>query len=191
MMNASTLFVLLSAVAATLASCIDKDTYYSIDNAVEKIAAGITDEDELVHFFGGVVRMAAHDFMDYDRHSDEPMGSDGCIEWNHIDNKGMWGSIWCDDGSCELTNVYEERFSHISKADYWIACANAVVRQRSVDQSLDLIDTFLWGRKDADSCKNQGDRIPTGTGCREVEDILLNSMGLTWRDAGESIIVIE
>jgi hypothetical protein len=87
------------------------------------------------------------------------------------------------DGSCELTNVYNRKYSHVSKADFWIASANAVIRQLSVDQSLNLEHTFLWGRKDADSCKNQGDRIPTGTGCREIEDTLLDAMDLSWRDA--------
>ena len=130
-----------------------------------------------------IIQLAAHDFMDYDRHSDPPMGSDGCIQWDHEENVGLWGSIWCDDGSCELTNIYEKKYSHISKADFFIASANAVIRQLSVDKSLNLVDTFLWGRKDADSCENQGDRIPTGTGCREIQDTLLDAMDLTWRDA--------
>lgn len=55
----------VSSIAASRASCVDKDTYYGIDRAVEKIAAeiseridaGTTDEDELVHFYGGIVRM--------------------------------------------------------------------------------------------------------------------------------------
>jgi hypothetical protein len=183
-MTAKSLIALLlsTCMASTHASgCIDKSTYYSIDNDVETIASGITDEDELIHFFGGIVRLVAHDFMDYDRHSDDPQGSNGCIDWDHADNKGLWGTIWCDE--CELTKVYEEKYSHLSKADFWIVSANAVIRQLSVDQELDLIDTFLWGRKDADECKGQGDRIPTGTGCREIEDTLLDAMGLEWRDA--------
>jgi hypothetical protein len=121
--------------------------------------------------------------MDYDRNSDNRMGTDGCMEWSHEVNLGLWGTIWCDDGSCKLTNLYDEKYSHISKADFWIAAANAVIRNLSVDKSLDLVDTFLWGRKDADSCEGQGDRIPTGSGCREVQDVLLDAMDLEWRDA--------
>ena len=178
---------LLSSLALTISTsaaqhCVDKSTYYAIDRHVERIASEITDEDELVHFFGGIVRQAAHDFMDYDRHSDFPYGSDGCIEWDHEANKGLWGSIWCD--SCPLTKVYYRKFQHIvSKADFWIIAANAVIRQLSVDQSLDLFDTFLWGRKDADSCVGSGDRIPIGKGCTEIEDTFLDAMGLTWKDA--------
>jgi hypothetical protein len=52
--------VVLTSIAAVSASCVDKGTYYGIDRTIEKIAAGITDEDELVHFYGGIVRLAAH-----------------------------------------------------------------------------------------------------------------------------------
>lgn len=181
-MKTSIALLVLSAASAVSASqCVDKSTYYAIDKDVETIAAGITDEDELVHFFGGTVRLVAHDFMDFDR-NDNSQGTDGCIDWDHEVNKGLWGTIWCDQG-CKLSDIYYEKYTHISKADFWIAAANAVIRQLSVDQELDLIDTFLWGRKDADSCEGQGDRIPTGTGCREVQDTLLDAMGLEWRDA--------
>ena len=58
------------------------------------------------------------------------------------------------------------------------------MRQLSKDQSFDLANTFLWGRKDASVCKGSGDRITTGTGtCRDVEDTMLDAMGLEWRDA--------
>ena len=83
------LFALTSIAAATV-SCVDKDTYYGIDHAVETIAAGITDEDKLVHFFGGIVRLATHNFMDFSRHEGIKMGSDGCIKWDHQDNKGLY-----------------------------------------------------------------------------------------------------
>ena len=64
-MKTITRLLVVSSIAASMASCVDKDTYYSIDRAVEKIAAeitervdaGTTDEDELVHFYGGIVRM--------------------------------------------------------------------------------------------------------------------------------------
>ncbi|KAL7518087.1 hypothetical protein ACHAWX_002943 [Stephanocyclus meneghinianus] len=174
--------IALSLITPSVASeCFDKSTYDSIDNDIEVIASGIDNEDDLIHFYGGLVRMVAHDFMDYDRNSGTPMGSDGCIDWDHEANRGLWGSLWCDD--CELTKLYNDKYGHLSKADFWIAAANAVIRNLSVDKSLDLVDTFLWGRQDAESCEGQGDRIPTGSGCREVRDVFLDSMGLTWRDA--------
>ncbi|KAL3784493.1 hypothetical protein HJC23_013636 [Cyclotella cryptica] len=175
--------VVLSSVALLSKichACIDKATYYAIDSDIEKIASSITSQNELVHFYGGIVRLAAHDFMDHDRNSGTPYGSDGCIEWNHEVNKGLQ-TIWCN--SCPLTKLYKKTYSYISKADFWVISANAVIRQLSKNQSFDLANTFLWGRKDAASCQGAGDRIPTGTGCREVEDTLLDAMGLQWRDA--------
>lgn len=162
-------------------ACIDKSTYNDIDHEIEQIASSINNDEELVHFYGGIVRLAAHDFMDYDRNSDTPYGSDGCIDWDHEVNAGLQ-SIWCS--SCPLTKLYNKKYTYISWADFWIISANTVMRILSKDQSFDLANTFLWGRKDASICKGSGNRIPTGTGtCRDVEDTMLDAMGLEWRDA--------
>ena len=187
MMKFSIIITHLLSLIAAASSCFDRSTYQRIDRDIQRIASRITNEDDLIHFFGGIVRMVAHDFMDYDRNRpSDAMGSDGCMDWTHEVNRGLWGSIWCDDGRCELTNVYNQKYSHLSKADFWIASANAVIRQLSVDNELDLMNTFVWGREDAESCVGQGDRIPTGSGCREVQDILLDAMDLEWRDAGKT-----
>jgi hypothetical protein len=37
-------------------ACIDKSIYYEIDNEIEKIASSINAEEQLVHFYGGIVR---------------------------------------------------------------------------------------------------------------------------------------
>ena len=50
--------LLIPFIAVTAASsCVDKSTYYGIDRDIEIAASKITDEDELVHFFGGIVRL--------------------------------------------------------------------------------------------------------------------------------------
>ena len=163
------------------AACIDTTTYYEIDSQIEKIASSIESVEDRVHFYGGIVRLAAHDFMDYDRNSDIPFGSDGCIDWDHEVNTGL-ESIWCV--SCPLTKLYHKKYSYISKADFWVMSGNAVLRQLSKDQSFDLANTFLWGRNDTDSCDGSGERVPTGTGtCMDIEDTMLDAMGLEWRDA--------
>ena len=122
------------------AACIDTTTYYEIDSQIEKIAFSIESVEDRVHFYGGIVRLAAHDFMDYDRNSDIPFGSDGCIDWDHEVNTGL-ESIWCV--SCPLTKLYHKKYSYISKADFWVMSGNAVLRQLSKDQSFDLANTFL------------------------------------------------
>lgn len=37
-------------------ACIDKATYYEIDRDIEILASSINREEELVHFYGGIVR---------------------------------------------------------------------------------------------------------------------------------------
>ena len=55
-----------------------------------------------------------------------PMGSDGCIDMDHPDNSGLPQDVWCDTG-CPLTDLYNSNFSHISKADFWIAAGEQFV----------------------------------------------------------------
>jgi len=67
--------------------------------------------------------------MDFDPNSDQPMGSDGCFDHDHPDNIGL-ERVW--SSTCELTLIYELKYSHVSRADLWVAAANAVIRQTSV-----------------------------------------------------------
>ena len=119
------------------------------------------------------------DFMDFDQNHDIPMGSDGCIDMDHADNSGLPQDVWCD--GCPLTEVYNNNFAHISKADFWIAAGNAVIRQSS-DNALDLKSTYMSGRVDAESCVDQGLRLPAASGCDAVEGVFVERMGLTLTD---------
>jgi hypothetical protein len=47
----------------------------------------------------------------------------------------------------------------------------------------DMMHTFLWGRKKASSCSGSGDRLPKGKSCQDNQEVFLDRMGLTWRDA--------
>eukprot|EP00985_Skeletonema_marinoi_P010342 scaffold4863_cov149-Skeletonema_marinoi.AAC.1 len=107
-----------------------------------------------------------------------PQQRKGCI------TNSVYDEIDRDIG-CLLTNLYASKYSErqISRADFWIACANAVIRQTSVNNGLDLRDTFEWGRVDANSCSGQGNRLPSPRGCSQTEDVFLTRMGLTWTDA--------
>ena len=128
------------------------------------------------------MRLAAHDFMDYDPSSvDDPMGPDGCIDMDDPRNAGLPEDVWCDN--CTLTSLYRKKYSHLSRADFWIASANAVIRQTSIDNALDMRNAFVWGRKDVDKCAGSGERLPSPSGCDQVEGVFLERMGLTWADA--------
>ena len=163
--------------------CFNMNTYNEIDVDINTLKNNIGSGRERSHFLGGIVRLAAHDFMDYDRRDvTNPYGPDGCFDRSHPANAGLPQDIWCP--GCALTILYETKYSSfISRADFWIASANAVIRQTSVNNGLDLRTTFLWGRKDIADCPGSGDRLPTPAGCDQVEDVFIRKMGLEWRDA--------
>lgn len=118
--------------------------------------------------------------MDFDRTSDNSFGSDGCFESDMIPNAGL-PSIWCE--GCLLTLLYEDKYRHLSRADFWIASANAVIRQTSINNALDLKGVFAWGRVDAESCSGSSNRLPAPTGCAQTEAAFITRMGLEWIDA--------
>jgi hypothetical protein len=167
---------------SNLPRCFSKSTYDSIDSDIAKLKKFIQNDETRSHFLGGIVRLAAHDFMDYDRRDrSNPMGADGCFDELHPTNKGLPESVWCK--TCLLRRLYEERYSFLSRADFWIASANAVIRQTSENNALDLKDTFRWGRKDRSSCRGSATRLPDSKNCNDVESTFLTRMGLGWKDA--------
>ena len=96
-------------------------------------------------FLGGIVRLVAHDFMDFHiGDAANPMGSDGCIDMDHPDNSGLPQDVWCDTG-CPLTDVYNNNFSHISKADFWIAAGERydAIFCCKIHQCLDCIMWYI------------------------------------------------
>ncbi len=121
--------------------------------------------------------------MDFDRNAqgEARLGSDGCLDFAHQANAGL-PDIWCDTGDCPLTNLYNDVYaSFMSKADFWVASADAVMRVTSPNQ--DLVLPFRWGRKDRDVCPDSSARLPEPHGCSEVERTFITRMGLTWTDA--------
>lgn len=160
--------------------CITTQSYDDIDTDIASMASSFVDNESRSHFLGGIVRLAAHDFLDYNNNDPSShYGPDGCIDFSNSANAGL-EEIWCD--GCDLTQVYLSSYSHISKADFWVAAANAVIRQTS-NGGLNLKDSFVWGRIDRSSCPGSATRLPEATGCSEVEDVFLNRLGLTWTDA--------
>lgn len=169
-------------LAKTRSRCFTNTTYDEIDDDIAKLSSFIRNDVVRSHFLGGIVRLAAHDFMDFDRRDkSNPMGSDGCFDPMNPSNSGLPESVWCTD--CLLRKLYEAKYRSLSRADFWIASANAVIRQTSRNNALDMKKMFTWGRKDAASCRGSADRLPDATGCKEVETAFLTRMGLEWRDA--------
>lgn len=161
--------------------CVTSARYDEIDADVEEIARNLDDDIDKSHFKGGCLRLAAHDFMDFDKDDRKnPMGMDGCLDWTSQNNAGL-NTIWNEHSP--LFKLYQRKYSDISRADFWVIVANAIVRQTSVDSDLDLKDTFLWGRREADECEGSAERLPSTENCQQVEDTFLTRMGMEWKDA--------
>jgi hypothetical protein len=121
--------------------------------------------------------------MDFDINAEDKLGSDGCLDFTNGANAGL-PDLWCDDAaSCPFKALYDESYSSImSRADFWIAAANAVIWNSSAGNNpLDI--PFRWGRIDSNDCPNSSSRLPEPGGCNDVEDAFITRMGLTWTDA--------
>jgi len=166
---------------AVAAGCFTTSRYNDIYDDIEAIKNSIGNDIDRSHFLGGIVRLVAHDFMDFDvSNQRKPFGPDGCLQFDSGMNAGL-ASIWCD--SCPLKQLYDQKYIDLSRADFWVAAANAVIYHTSINNALDLRNTFYWGRTSLDSCPGSDSRLPTTGGCQDVEDVFLERMGLTWKDA--------
>ena len=61
--------------------CVSNGTYDDIDADVADLAAAIGVPEDRSHFLGGILRLAAHDFMDFDRSAVPAMGQLNLIEF--------------------------------------------------------------------------------------------------------------
>ena len=128
----------------------------------------------------GIVRLVAHDFMDFDRAQNVKGGSDGCIDFTASANKGL-ELVWCDNPNvCPLKSLYTSAYASMSRADFWVAAGNAAIRATSINR---FVPPFKWGRVDRDTCPESTSRLPGDIECSEVEAVFLTRMGLSWTDA--------
>jgi len=173
--------------SSTTKKCFTNQIYQSITNDIQSIHSRISSNADKAHFLGGIVRLAAHDLLDFNqRRRNNLMGSDGCIDWSHEHNGGL-DDIWCNNPSnCPFKALYDDKYKPmgISRADYWVAGANCVIDITSIGNSLgnSLRTNFKWGRVDNEDCEGSGDRLPDSSGCDETERVLIQNMGLSWKE---------
>ena len=161
-----------------------KNIILDIKEDIIALANRFNDAGDRGHFFGGIVRLAAHDFMDYDQtDTNEPGGSDGCLDFNDQINAGL-SDLWCDNAdACPFKYLYDTYYSKfMSKADFWIASAVKVIEITSPPND-PLILPLRWGRVDNDSCPSSSSRLPETKGCSEIQACFVDRMGLSWTDA--------
>jgi len=138
-----------------------------------------------------VLRMAGHDFMDYDP-SGKAGGSDACTDMSHEDNAGLAACLADGEHGQSLMTSYLIYCKDVSLADFLVIAAEAVMKasrdlvhaENSRAPHVDFASHFKWGRSTATECEGSAERLPTSTdGCPAVEEVFVSSMGLSWRQA--------
>jgi len=143
-------------------------------------------------FAGAVLRMAGHDFMDWNK-KDRKGGSDGCVDFDDPDNAGL-KPILCGKGEFEkgatLNRVYKDFCRSVSYADFIVIAAEAMMIRTRPDyesatkSSPSLEFDFQFGRKTATRCpKTEDTALPNPAhGCPAVDDVFNRRMELnSWR----------
>jgi len=161
-------------------NCLFEEQYLALLDDIAVLGNAVTSSEERGHFWGGIVRLAAHDFMDFDQNAPQETigGSDGCVDFAAADNAGL-ERVWCDDG-CPIKDLYDTSYSFMSRADFWVAAANAAIKASS-PTGLQL--PFRWGRIDRELCPESSSRLPAPSGCSQIQSTFIDRMGLTWTDA--------
>jgi len=82
-------------------------------------------------FAGCLLRLAGHDFMDYRVAADGTMtgGSDGCLNMDDPDNKGLPECIQ----NLDIASAYGETCDRVSLADFVVIAAEAVTARASTN----------------------------------------------------------
>jgi hypothetical protein len=140
------------------------------------------------HWAGCVLRMAAHDFMDFSAET-QTGGADGCIDLSDDDNRGLARCLIGGPAVVGLVEVYEDFCTKISLADFFIIAAEGVMNITragvldldSTRQPVDFRSRFRYGRTTLQECSSSLGLLPdAGRGCGAVDDTLIKNLGLNW-----------
>jgi len=140
---------------------------------------------------GCVLRMAGHDFMDYNSETDFG-GSDACLDMSHPDNAGLAACLYTgEEFGFSLNSVYQEWCSIVSLADFIVIGAEAVMDfTRNLYRNdfpaaarMNFRGRFRFGRTTATECEASYERLPHPEVCDDVTRVFVNSLGLTWTQA--------
>jgi hypothetical protein len=179
--------------------CMTKEQYDAINDdvgvALQKVKTNLEECNSgncpEADWAGCVLRMAGHDFMDYDKASNRG-GSDGCTDLNFPDNKGLEECLISGEHDAALTDIYEKYCSSISLADFLVVAAEGVMfhtRENVLFENpdakpVDFKSKFRFGRQTSEECPESATRLPDPEdSCEGVETTFVKRMGLTWRES--------
>ena len=175
--------------------CLSRDMYREITAAIGDLIDNLPQNCKgtscpVADFVGCVVRLAGHDFMDFNGTTG---GADGCLDFADPDNKGLLPCMnsssfdaSVDEASLQntsLQSVYAQFCTVVSVADFVVISAEAVMSKQSRRGHLNFEGQFAYGRTTNENCSgNPSMPNPEGS-CGEVDRVFLQNMGLSWREA--------
>lgn len=181
---------LTSKVSGSDTSLYDK-VKRSVIRAYDRLSSSCSkDSCEQGDFAGAVLRMAGHDFMDWNS-EERRGGSDGCVNFEDDDNLGLKPTL-CGEGEFKkgatLNEAYKSFCGEVSYADFLVIAAEAVMIRTRPDYmsknqtSPSLSFDFKFGRTTATSCKDAAALPNPVDGCEAVDNVFNKRMELNdWR----------
>eukprot|EP00494_Astrolonche_serrata_P030765 UN31033 len=164
-------------------------TIQDYDDLKDDICSFIRSENDMVergHLVGGIVRLAAHDFMDFDIEFDNG-GADGCILMEDFDDTEE-----VDEANVGLSDLWPKirhlQPNKLSRADFIVLAseiASLCFAPSGVTRS-HVYHKFKYGRKDIETCQYVRGRIPEANeGCfgQTGNFNFKTRMNMTWREA--------
>mmetsp|Transcript_52698 Transcript_52698/g.171355 ORF Transcript_52698/g.171355 Transcript_52698/m.171355 type:complete len:489 (+) Transcript_52698:59-1525(+) len=184
-----------SGTAALITSVFTYDQYDAIVASVKTLYNTLPTTCNATYcpqadWTGCVLRMAGHDFMDYQ--SGVGGGSDGCVDFDDGDNAGLAACLYDGTFGVSMEDAYASYCTTVSLADFLVISAEAVMnitRQNvltadSTRSALDLRSQFKYGRTTSKTCSFSNGVLPNPEkSCSDVQRVFVTNMGLTWSQA--------
>lgn len=160
--------------------------YESLDDGCDEVCCPQAD------LAACILRFAGHDFMDFDQ-ATFVGGSDACIDFTDIDNRGLFPCLAGDGEFSQgltIEQVYAEFCGEVSLADFVVVMSEALMMRSRDDwdsetyssPTLDFEPQFRFGRVTAATCSPKPLPNPERS-CVAVEENFIDELGLTWTDA--------
>jgi len=195
------LMVCEAGAPARTTECMSTDDYNAIEDQIRDIMTLLGDECNnencpQADWAGCVLRMAGHDFMDFDP-AQGIGGSDGCTNLEDPDNKGLNPCLATGEFGHSLKDVYQNFCTRISLADFLVVSGEAVmtVLRNRVSEvqgaalQLNFHQNFLFGRTTQhENCEFQVGLLPNPEhGCPDVQRVFMQNLGLD--EAGSAALM--
>jgi len=176
--------------------CLSEQTFNDAIMSVEQLMRRVGTHCNTTHcqqadLAGCILRMAGHDFMDFDVKTGKG-GSDGCTDMDDDNNAGLAECLYQGEfeGLVSLSDAYKLFCNRISLADFTVLAAQTVMHYLAKGEARDIMgdgfrSNFRYGRTTAsEGCKHSIGVLPKPEdSCDGVEHTFVKALGLTWEES--------